>query len=211
MEPEQARQGLRQRKKQQTHEQLRRVAFELFEQRGFEATTIEEIAAGAGVSPRTVFRYFDTKHDLLITALNDLHRRVVELVEARPAGEPPLVAACSATIVACYEFDNELTARSFALIASDTSLNARALELRWQWMFKLGQELAKRAGHQQPGPLEIVASGTALGVMDGALRRWSASKRQWPLPQVMRELVDIIWQLTNTANPAAIAAHQHEP
>lgn len=206
MKPSPAREGLRERKKQQTFQQLRHVAFELFEQQGFEATTIEEIAARANVSPRTVYRYFGTKHDLVIADLNDLHRRVLELLADRPANEPPLVAACTATILACYEFDNELTARSFELILSDTTLNARALELRWQWMIKVGLELARRAGHKQPEPSEKVASGTSLGIMDGALRSWSASRRRSSLPDVMREMVDTIWQLTDAPNPAATAA-----
>jgi AcrR family transcriptional regulator len=53
--------GLRERKKQQTHERILAEARALFEQKGFEATTVDEICAQAGVSPKTFFNYFATK------------------------------------------------------------------------------------------------------------------------------------------------------
>jgi len=60
-------QGLRERKKARTYNEIQRVALNLFTTRGYASTTMEEIAAAADVSPSTVFRYFPSKTDLIVT------------------------------------------------------------------------------------------------------------------------------------------------
>jgi AcrR family transcriptional regulator len=78
--------GLRERKKQQTREKITRVALELFAQRGYDETTLADIAEAAEVAPRTIFAYFDGKDDILLCQedvfLDELKRRL----EERPAG-----------------------------------------------------------------------------------------------------------------------------
>ncbi|MPZ24856.1 MAG: TetR family transcriptional regulator, partial [Dehalococcoidia bacterium] len=78
--------SLRERKKQQTKQALQEQALRLFLERGYEATTIEEIAEAAGVSPRTFFRYFSTKEEVLIKDPYD--RRFLDVFLARPTTEP---------------------------------------------------------------------------------------------------------------------------
>src|SRR5215831_6067518 len=86
-EPAQA--GLRERKKEQTRRALEDAALALFEQQGFERTTVEEIAAACDVSPRTFFRYFATKEQLLHGDDSEF-AAVLDDLERRPATEPPL-------------------------------------------------------------------------------------------------------------------------
>jgi AcrR family transcriptional regulator len=81
-----ARPGLRERKKQQTREKIERVALELFAERGYDHTTLAEIAEAADVSPRTIFAYFESKEDILFCELPSLYDRLAQTLEQRPPG-----------------------------------------------------------------------------------------------------------------------------
>jgi AcrR family transcriptional regulator len=80
-----ARPGLRERKKIKTREAIRAATFALVKEQGYDATTIEQIAERAEVSPSTVFRYFPTKEDIVLT--DEYDPLMVEELRARPAGE----------------------------------------------------------------------------------------------------------------------------
>jgi AcrR family transcriptional regulator len=85
-EPIVARPGLRERKKQQTREKIARVALELFAERGYEQTTLAEIADAADVSTRTIFAYFHSKEDILFCDEPALFEQLKLTLERRPPG-----------------------------------------------------------------------------------------------------------------------------
>src|ERR1700727_1261252 len=78
--------GLRERKKQQTRDTIAQAALRLFAERGYDETTLADIAEAANVAPRTIFAYFESKEDILLceegSFLNELKRRLDE----RPVG-----------------------------------------------------------------------------------------------------------------------------
>ena len=76
--------GLRERKKARTRSAIELAAVDLFEQKGYEATTVEEIAAIADVSPTTFFRYFPTKADLLLSDHGQRLGALFDAIVARP-------------------------------------------------------------------------------------------------------------------------------
>ena len=78
--------GLRERKKQQTRERIARVALELFAERGYDETTLAEIAEAADVSPRTIFAYYESKEDILFCEEGVFLDRLREMLEERPPG-----------------------------------------------------------------------------------------------------------------------------
>ncbi|HEY8373090.1 MAG TPA: TetR family transcriptional regulator [Pseudonocardiaceae bacterium] len=89
---EQAEVGLRERKKRRTRAALIDAALRLFRAKGYEATTVEEIAAAVEISPRTFFRYFAGKEDVALAQLDELDELLVDALVGRPEDEPPLTA-----------------------------------------------------------------------------------------------------------------------
>jgi AcrR family transcriptional regulator len=82
--------GLRERKKVQTRQAIRAAAYRLFAEQGYDATPVDLIAAAADVSPSTVFRYFPTKEDIVLT--DEYDDEMARVLRERPADEPPLAA-----------------------------------------------------------------------------------------------------------------------
>jgi AcrR family transcriptional regulator len=88
--------GLRERKKHQTRLALIDSAFELFLCQGYEATTVDQIAAAVDVSPRTFFRYFGSKEDLALDFTVEYEELITTALAARPQDEPPFTALAHA-------------------------------------------------------------------------------------------------------------------
>jgi AcrR family transcriptional regulator len=84
--------GLRERKKQKTRDTIAKVALELFAERGYERTTIAEIADAAEVSPRTIFAYFPSKEDILFCDTPEVQERLAQALRERPEGATALDA-----------------------------------------------------------------------------------------------------------------------
>src|SRR5215831_1907800 len=84
--------GLRERKKQATREALARAGLELFIERGYDETTLAEIAEAAGVSTRTIFAYFPGKEDILFATIETMRDALSRALDERPAGVDALTA-----------------------------------------------------------------------------------------------------------------------
>ena len=82
--------GLRERKKQKTRDTIIKVAMDLFAERGYEQTTIAEIAEAAEVSPRTIFAYFPSKEDIVFCQLPEAQARLGQALRERPDGATAL-------------------------------------------------------------------------------------------------------------------------
>ena len=82
--------GLRERKKRQTYETVSEIAIRLFLEKGFDAVSVAEIAAAAGISKPTLFRYFPVKEDLVLHRIADHEDEAARVVAE--SGEAPIVA-----------------------------------------------------------------------------------------------------------------------
>ncbi|WP_198387745.1 TetR family transcriptional regulator [Rhodococcus pyridinivorans] len=96
--------SLRERKKQRTHRQLEEIALELFSAEGFDAVTLDRIAATAEVSKRTFFRYFPSKEDVALAAEAELWDAYIGIVSGRyPRSEVPMLDALRDSMIAAIE------------------------------------------------------------------------------------------------------------
>src|SRR5690242_8132462 len=113
--------GLRERKKRATKEALERAALELFVERGYDETTLAEIAEAAGVSTRTIFAYFPSKEDILFSTLQTMCGSFSRALTDRPAGTDALSALREFILASAHE-KTELDHRLGEVIAGDPTL-----------------------------------------------------------------------------------------
>ncbi|GAA5025845.1 hypothetical protein BKI49_28085 [Streptomyces sp. Tue6028] len=100
--------GLRDRKKAATRRTLLQTAARMFAERGYQETTVKDIASAAGVTERTFFRYFPSKEDLVFAEVLDLVPLLRREIPRRPAGEPPLTAVLNGLVEAAGALDEGL-------------------------------------------------------------------------------------------------------
>jgi AcrR family transcriptional regulator len=81
-----AKPGLRERKKQQLREKIARAGLRLFAERGYDETTLADIAEAADISPRTIFAYYESKEDILFCEEQGFHEELKQKLEQRPPG-----------------------------------------------------------------------------------------------------------------------------
>ena len=164
--------GLRERKKQQTRATIQREGLRLIAERGYDATTCEQIAAAAEVSTATLFRYFPTKEDIV---LQDGYDPVIAAaVVARPAQEAPLVAVRRGfddALADVLRGDLEPVRQRTALILSVPALRARAREQDASLVSHLRVALQTRGGAAD-GDFQVAASCCAAAV-SVAVERWA--------------------------------------
>jgi AcrR family transcriptional regulator len=119
--------GLRERKKQRTRAQIVRAAMELFAERGFDRTTITDIAAAADISPRTFFGYFPAKEDVVFHDTDEVVGTLAAQLRGRAEGENAF-DALRAWVLAYDEqadFASEKERARRRLIRETPSLTAR--------------------------------------------------------------------------------------
>ncbi|MFF3029505.1 TetR family transcriptional regulator [Streptomyces rubiginosohelvolus] len=170
-----------QRKRQLVSDELTEAALQLMAQEGFDAVTVDAIAAAAGVSKRTFFRYFASKEDVVVQFLADMGAGMHAELAARPVAEPPSTAlrhAVWVAMAACAD-GTEHSGRALRvvqLILRTPALRARFLEHQAQWRDDLAVETARRRRLDPETDLyPRLAAGAALVAFDTVLRRWSES------------------------------------
>ena len=92
--------GLRERKKQRTRQQIADAAWELFAERGFDGTTVAEVARAAEVSEATVFNYFASKEDLVYSGLEVFEAQLLDAIQTRFAPKRPVAHPVSGMTLA---------------------------------------------------------------------------------------------------------------
>lgn len=168
-----SRPGLRERKKIETLRRMQEEALRLFEEQGYDATTIEQIAEAAGVSPSTFYRYFPTKEDVVVQ--DEYDPMIVAAFQRQPEGAAPIDAFRSALAEQFAEFSPEDMARlrgRVELVLSVPALRARQVQQVVATERLIGEMVAARTG-RSPGDLEVRNFAAVL------IATWSAGVLAW--------------------------------
>jgi AcrR family transcriptional regulator len=181
--------GLRERKKLRTREAIVDAALELFEQQGFDATTVEDIAAAAEVSPRTFFRYFDSKLDTVMSRNKEEPFSFDELARLSPEKGPVAAAhdLIGNVVSGLVESLDEGTVRELKVVLTTPSLRSLALEHFHEHHDEMVQAYAERlrlsTDDLKPHVLAGVVSTATWAVLD----RWVAEGAD---PAALRPMLD---------------------
>jgi AcrR family transcriptional regulator len=157
--------SLRERKKARLRVEMTRAAVELFKQQGFDATTVEQIVAKVDASPRTFFRYFGTKEDVLFGDTPDRLRSLRERLESAGGDEPPIELIKETLIEQIDNFtifdDAKLEADCARLWVSEPGPRRRYIEIVLEWENVISAYLA-RVWRTKPDAVECRLVAMAL-------------------------------------------------
>ncbi|MGV4929367.1 TetR family transcriptional regulator [Streptomyces sp. BHT-5-2] len=185
--------GLRERKKLQTRQAIRRAAFRLFAERGYESTPVDRIAEAAEVSPSTVFRYFPAKEDIVLT--DDFGARLERGIRDRPAGEPIAETLRHVTVGIMRDIsaaDRAELVERIRLIRDVPAVRGRTAEVTARYIDTISTALAERTGRPADDLGIRVVSAAGLAALQEALLRW-AEDHQTVGPEVLiRRSMDVL-------------------
>jgi AcrR family transcriptional regulator len=188
---------------QERREQLVGVACSLFAEKGFEATSIEEIADRAGVSKPVVYQHFGGKEGVYAVVVDREVRRLTEsLASTFDAGNPRLVAEEAADAFLCYIEDYEegfrvlirdapigMTGGSFASVISDVASRAEQL---------LTSEFSERGFDKKAAPMYALMLVGAVALVG----EWWLEHRTLPREQVAAHVVNLLWNGLHDLEPS---------
>jgi len=165
---------LAQRKQEVVRVALATAAEGLFVTRGFEETTVEQIAQAAGVSRRTFFRYFESKEDVLAEHAERFGEHFFATLAARPLDEPPLVAIRNA-LVPALELglqDGDVLRCTIGLLRQTNSLRRVVMARRNRLEERVAALMTRRLGANAAdnGPMLLAFLTRAL--LDTAFNAW---------------------------------------
>ncbi|MGW2649952.1 TetR family transcriptional regulator [Streptomyces sp. NPDC001393] len=136
--------GRRDRKKAATRGALLHTAARMFAEHGYQSTTVKDIAAAAGVTERTFFRYFPSKEDLVFAEIQDLLPLLRREIPRRPADETPLTAVLNGLLAAAGELDGGLAILFVGAPPRDLSTGPGRTRVLWDIEAAIADALAER-------------------------------------------------------------------
>jgi AcrR family transcriptional regulator len=204
--------GLRERKKLRTKAALVDAALDLFERHGFDATTVDQIAAAVDISPRTFFRYFATKEDVVLSYKETQTDEIMELLRQRPPDEPVFTALrrCAEQLLGSHLAGDMARLRRCALLARHTpALLARDLEREAAMERKITIEIARRLRVDPDGDLRPrLIVGVAIAVMRAVGDAWTSAACEGAPVTYLRSLFDQAFSIVEAGlnlSPADVA------
>ncbi|MCB9555789.1 MAG: TetR family transcriptional regulator [Deltaproteobacteria bacterium] len=187
--------GRREVKKRRTRVLLISEALRLFTEKGYELTSIDDIARAAGVSRRTFFRYFPTKESIAFPYREERVRRFEELVARGPQSETGLDALRRAMLVMAGEFtalrEQIVPLDRLALHVPELQAVSRQYDRAWEAL--IAQTLERDTGTSAAGQqLAQLLAGGLVGLIRTVLDLWVDSDGERNLVQLAHEAFDVL-------------------
>jgi len=165
---------------------LEQAALELYVERGFDNTTVAEIAERAGLTERTFFRHFADKREVLFGGSADLLAAMVQTVAAAPKSAASLdaVAAAFEAVTPIFEERGDVVRIRRSVIAATPELQERELIKLASWSSALAEALRGRGVRE---PAASLAAEAGVAVFRTAFERWVTDERRRDLTRYIRE------------------------
>ena len=189
--------SLRARKRAETHVALVEAALELFAAHGFHAATMEDVAAAAGVAPRTAYRYFATKEQLVVGDYEAEVDRWCAAFHAVPAEVSLLEALRRATraLVEEYFKREAFWDRVWWLTTTEPALAGRVRQAEAWLQAQAAEAIAARLGEDRDDPRAQAAAAGAMAALGQARRRWYEQNKALELAGAVDEAFQRLGEL----------------
>ncbi|KKX34062.1 TetR family transcriptional regulator [Rhizobium sp. LC145] len=193
--PREAAEGRRERKRRQTRERIQQAAMTLFLERGFEETTVEDIAEAADVSKRSFFDYFPSKEDVVFAWQDTFAQHLMNAIAKRPPEEPAVSVVRHAlldTVVAAAD--------QRALAIGDLINRTPALKARDQLKYakleqKLAEALEARARSKEERDRMRLLAAVVIGMLRIGAERWKDEPKGASFEAFSHTLFNDLWKM----------------
>ena len=168
---------------------LEQAALELYLERGFDNTTVAEIAERAGVTERTFFRHFADKREVLFSGSAPLKDAIVDAAVHAPAAASPMEAVTTGLEVAgaVIQQRGASVGKRQAVIAANPELQERELIKMASWAAALADGLRQRG---VPDPAATLTAEAGIAAFRVAFTGWVQQPKRRNLPELIRESVE---------------------
>ena len=173
---------------------LQRAALELFDERGFDRTTVAEIAKRAGLNERSFYRYFADKREVLFDGDGNLEAYLTQALEAAPAALSPLDAMLAILADAERMFlPKGLLRTRERVIEANPQLRERELIKLASLASAIADALRRRG---VADPAASLSAEAGIAVFRIAFERWVDETNQRDLPELIRDSLDELKAVT---------------
>jgi AcrR family transcriptional regulator len=183
--------GVRERKRLETRQRISDAGLRLFAAQGYEATTLDAIAAEAGISRRTFFHYFKSKDEILLSMQRGLGDTLVEALEKQSPRSTPLEASRSALKSIVAPYSNERLLEIDKLMRASEAVQGRKQAAYLQDEAMVFATLRKMWPAETDIALRLVASLT-INTVRLTLDTWSGEGGKRPISEVLTEAFEAL-------------------
>jgi AcrR family transcriptional regulator len=188
--------GLRERKRQQTLERIAETGLKLFIENGYEATTLDAIAAASGISRRTFFYYLKSKEDVLLAhESGDIPSVLRPTFLKQSPGQRPIDAARGTFLTLASKYQSRESLLADQILRSTEALRLRKEALLVRMEGVLAEAMYDLWPEQSLRPALRLAATTAMGAFRFAKENWRQENAAHPLTHYINEAFDLLDRL----------------